>query len=705
MSLPTPPTALIGRETETGALITLLRSPGVRVVTLTGPGGTGKTRLSLEVAWRIHDQFEGGAHFVPLAPVSEPELVLPAIAQAVGLKGSGGRPDIDRLAELFGDRRALLVLDNFEQIVAAAPHVAELLARAPGVSIITSSRIVLHIKGEHEVPLAPLALPDLQRLPSPEDMLRFGSIALFVERARSVNPSFALTPENAGPVAEICARLDGLPLALELAAARVKVLPPATMLARLSSSSRLRLLTGGPRDAPARQQTLRDAIGWSYDLLDETERALFADIGVFAGGFSLEAAEAVAAPPEGGDREVIDVLGSLLDKSLLRRDEAQEGGEPRFLMLETIREYSVERLQDRPGGAAALRERHAAYYRDMAERARGQLFGAGQVGELERLEREHDNFRAALAWALSSGAGETAVRVAGALGPFWWMHSHLREGQRWLSEALAASTNKDTFRAAAQQGLGRILYYSGDYKGAQAALDEALAIRRSLGDRAGESRTLDLLGAVALQQRRYQRARGFYEESLAIGRSLGDGERIASALGSLGLLSLYEGDQSAAMSYYEECLSHRRRMKDTAGIASALVNMGHVAYRKGEHARARGLFQESLRLYNELGNKAFIAECLEGLSAVAAVFDEPTRAAKLWGAAQALVAVTGAVTDPVMRPKYERALDVSRTSGVREAFADALGEGERMGVDRAVEEALVGSAPPSARPPSSARRA
>lgn len=658
-NLPAQTTPFIGREKEVAAARQRLLQPNVRLLTFTGPGGTGKTRLGLQVAADLLDEFPQGVFFAPLATVSDPALLPSAIAQALGVREVPGQAVLDALKTHLQDKRLLLVLDNFEQVAPAAPCVAELLAAAPHLKLLITSRAVLHLYGEHDFAVPPLTRPDPRHLPSLERLTQYEAVRLFIERAQAVRAGFMVDNANAPAVAEICHRLDGLPLAIELAAAWVRLLTPAAILARLEH--RLPMLTGGARDLPARQRTLRGAIDWSYDLLGRAEQALFARLAVFAGGCTLEAAEAVCGDlPEGAS--MLETLASLVDKSLLQQTEELQGA-PRFDMLETIREYAAERLEQ-AGEAADRRRAQAAYFLALAEAAEGELVGPQQVTWLERLEREHANARAALDWALTAGApeAERALRLSAVLARHWLIRGHWAEGRRWLEQALAATEGQappvrlqakaltalaslvgaqgefaQTLRyqtqalalwreqgdrvgtAACLNNLAVARLNLGDYGQAQALFEESLALHRELGaaGRIGAAMAINNLGYLALQRGDYRQARPLFEEALAVQRSLGHQAGVANVLHNLGRVALGQDDYPGAQRWLEEAVALWRTVGDSNGLAFSLLNLGRVALMMGHFDQARERFQECLELHQALHNRFGVALARVNLGQVA----------------------------------------------------------------------------------------
>jgi predicted ATPase/class 3 adenylate cyclase len=512
-NLPLQPTPLIGREKEVAEVCDLLRGEETRLLTLTGPGGIGKTRVALQAAADLLEDFPDGTFFVPLATVTETELLLPAVAETLGVRETGEQLLHESLKDYLSERRMFLLLDNFEQVLGAAPAVTELLAAAPDLKVLATSRAPLGLYGEHEFPIPPLTLPDLKRPPSLERLTQYEAVGLFVERAQAVKPDFSITNESAPAVAEICVRLDGLPLAIELAAARIKMLPPKAMLQRLGS--RLKLLTGGARDLPERQRTLRSTIEWSYALLDEGEQLLFARLAVFSGGRILEAIEAICDAEGDLPMDVFEGVSSLLDKSLLAQEEGPNG-EPRFVMLETIHEFAREKLGESPD-AEEIKRLHAEYFLTLAEEAHPELRGPHQLEWLERLEAEHDNMRAALSWALERKETEVALRLGGALSWFWSLRGYPSEGRRWLEEALAMDgRGSPEVRAMALAGVGELALDQGDLDRAQEVYQQGLVLLANEGMEAREAKLLllGMLGWVALEREELGQAQQLFEERL-----------------------------------------------------------------------------------------------------------------------------------------------------------------------------------------------
>jgi predicted ATPase/class 3 adenylate cyclase len=621
-NLPVQPTPFMGREQEVIAIERLLRREDVRLLTLTGAGGTGKSRLALQAAANLASGFVDGVFFVNLAPISDPALVIPTIAQALELKETGDSSLLDLLKSSLRKKKLLLLLDNFEQVVHAAPSLADLLTACPKLKILVTSRIVLHMQAEHEFAVPPLALPDLTCLPDLSTVSQYEAVAFFISRAQAVKPSFQLTHANALAVAEICTRLDGLPLAIELAAARMKLLTPQALLSRLSQ--RLQVLTSTTRDTPARQQTLRNTIAWSYNLLDAYEQQLFRRLSVFVGGCTLEAAEAVCAQPGNGGGQVLDGVASLTDKSMLQQTEV--GEEPRLMMLETIREYGLECLAA-SGEAEASRQAHAAYYLALVEETEPKLLGPEQVVWFERLEREHDNLRTAMRWLLEREGDrhsvEMALQLVGALQRFWQMSGHFSEGRNFLERALsigASFANTEIAASARAKALtvaaDLALFDLYDTNQAEGLCRESLALYRTLGDKQGIATALSLLGWVA--QRRFNReeACALHEEGLALSRELGDKRGIAEALYDLSYLAFSQGDYDKAYALKEESLALFRELGDTWSIAYLLLQVVSVASYQGNYDKACPAAEEGLALFRELGDKEGIADALHSLGGV-----------------------------------------------------------------------------------------
>ncbi len=614
-NLPVQLTSLIGRRQEVAHLQHLLGREDVRLLTLTGPGGIGKTRLGLQVAAELSDLFTDGAYFVNLAPLGDPHLVVPTIAQTLDLKEVAGQPLLDLLKGALYRKHLLLLLDNFEQVVDAALDVAALLAVCPNLKVLVTSRMPLHVRGEQEFAVPPLAVPDPKRLPDLVTLSQYEAVALFVARSQAVRPDFQVTNAGAPAIAEICVRLDGLPLAIELAAARCKLLPPQPLLARLHQ--RLAVLTSASRDVPVRQQTLRNTIQWSYDLLSAEERRLFRHLSIFVGGGTLGAVEAVCEALGDGVGKVFDGVASLVDKSLLQQTE-QEGEEPRLVMLETIREYGLESLT-LSGEMEITRQAHAAYYLRLSEEADPELQGPQQLVWLKWLEQEHENLRAAMQWLLEQaedeGAGqrkEMALRLGAALRRFWMIQGHISEGRSFLEQALTARQEiAASVRAKALQAAASLAVYIDDTERAEMLCEESLKLCQELGDRAGMAFSLYQLGMLASTTGNPTMARMRIEEALALCREVGDKDGIAWALLNLGLVISGQGEYARAHALLEESLAMHRASGNKRGIANSLFRLGWVLLvSQGDPATARSLLEEGLVLFRELGDRGNMAQCL-----------------------------------------------------------------------------------------------
>jgi predicted ATPase/class 3 adenylate cyclase/DNA-binding CsgD family transcriptional regulator len=600
-NLPVQPTPLIGREREVAAVQQQLLREDVRLLTLTGPGGSGKTRMALHVAAELSDHFTDGISFVNLAPISDAELVVPTIAQTLGVKESSTRSMVEQLQAFLQEKLLLLVLDNFEQVVSAAPRLSDLLARCSHLKLLVTSRTVLHLAAEHTFAVPPLSLPDLNSSPDLVTLLQYEAVALFIARAQALQPDFQVSNTSAPAVAEICTRLDGLPLAIELAAARIKLLPPPALLARLGQ--RLAMLTSGVRDAPARQQTLRKTIDWSYQLLDADERRLFRRLSVFIGGCTLEAIEAMCAALDTQTPavSVLDGVASLIDKSLLPQIE-QEAAEPRVVMLETIREYGRETLEASEEAEVTQRA-HAAYYLALAEAAEQTWNGPQQAVWFARLEQEHDNLRAAMNWLLEQREAEMALRLGTALWWFWYAQAHLHEGWNELSRALEKSEGVAApLRARALWATGSLAGSLGYVERGEDLCQESLALFREIRDTQGMGDATFHLAHIAFARWDLAAARKLFEESLVFLRETGDKTLTAWALGALALVVLYQGEFARVHPLAEQARGICREIGDTTGVTMSLMTLARAVFWQGDLARAQILAEESLASAAETGS-------------------------------------------------------------------------------------------------------
>jgi predicted ATPase/class 3 adenylate cyclase len=688
INLPPAVSRFIGRAHEVEEVSRLLTT--TRLLTLTGPGGTGKTRLSVAAAQASLASYPAGAAWVGLSPIAEPKLVPSAIATVLGVVDEGTRDLVEAVAERIGADRLLLVLDNFEQVVPAAPVVHDLLARCAGLSVLVTSREVLHLAGEREYPVPPLALPDPARAGNLAELAANEAVALFIERAQAVRPDFVLNADNAESVAAICARLDGLPLAIELAAARVRILAPAAIRARLDQS--LALLSGGARDLPERQQTLRGAIAWSYDLLEATERTFFERLSVFAGGWSIEAAEAVADPDGTLGMDVLDGLTALVEKSLVRGVDS-EGDEPRFRMLQTIREFGLERLTA-AGELAVVRDRHLQAMADLAEVAERPLVGLDTKRWLDRLELEHDNVRAALRWALESGQTELGMLTAGRIWRFWHQRGHIGEGLAITRELLTqGDQGVSPGRAKALNGAGGLAYWQNDFPTAGGFYSEQRTATQTLGDRAGLAEAHYNLGYLAAIPGDHAAAIEHYEQALALWRELGDDFGVTSGLAGLGLVLYLRRDWDAALRTSREALGAAERIGDRFRAASALGVIGRVAMEMGDFALARSSGLQALEMFAEVGDATGLGLQLDDLGDLAMREGDPARGLLFGGAAAGLRVQVAGGAPPTLTRHGDYIADARAALGPQEAEA-AWGAGLAMDQDTAVARAREAFGPP-----------
>jgi predicted ATPase/DNA-binding SARP family transcriptional activator/DNA-binding CsgD family transcriptional regulator len=733
-NLPAPRTSFVGRERAKKGIERELAMTGL--LTLTGAGGSGKTRLALEVARDLNGAYPDGVWLAELASLTQGEFVAQSVAEAVGVHGQPGRSPTETLVDALNSKNMLLILDNCEHLVDdVAGLVASLLETCPYLRILATSREALAVSGEVTWPVSLLSVPDPKRLPTVARLEGYESVRLFVDRARQRDPAFALRPENAHAVAQICVRLEGLPLAIELAAARIKVLSTQSLLDRLSD--RLKLLSGGPRDFSEKQRTLRSTIEWSHNLLSDDEQGLFRRLSAFSGGWTLEAVEAVCSGEPIEQEDVLDLLGGLVDKSLVVVRWITDGA-VRYGMLESIRQYAREKLEESTE-ADEVQDRHATFFLALAEEAEPQLAGPEQRLWVERLEEEHDNMREALSWVLEQGEGEQALRLGAALWRFWHVRGYLSEGISWMERVLAeGEPAASPVRVKALEGMGWLAQYQGDFQRARETYEEMLRLSRELGDKGNVATALNSLGTVAAQRGDNERARtllqenleviedlevegspaaklkrfhacnllGYlaiyeegdyargttlWEQSLALAREVEDTDRIGTTLANLGHPALLQGDYEKAKSLSKEALqfAHELGSSGVEFTPTALLNLGLAGLGLGEHKRARGSFQEALLMCQDMGRKPQVIENLEGMASLAEALGEATRAAHLWGAAEAAREVAGLVLSPGERALHEPYLASARSRLGEVAWEEALAKGRSMSLEEAAEYALA----------------
>lgn len=720
-NLPYQPMPLIGREKELETIQKIILRDGVNLLTITGPGGIGKTRLALQAAAELLEDFEDGVFFVSLASITDPDLVPTTILQTLGFTTGENQPASDMLKSHLQSKQMLLVIDNFEQVTAASSLLGELLKVAPNVKMIVTSQAVLHVYGEHEFNVPPLAVPDINNLPSLEVLAQSPAVALFISRAEAVKADFALTPENAAVIAEICSQLDGIPLALELAAARIKLFAPQALLRELSH--RLNLLAHKSPDRPTRHQTLRNAVAWSYQLLAPEERALFSQLGVFVGGCTLNAVEAICVIGDSkGDVPLLEGLASLVDKSMLQH-ELRENGEPRFMLLETLREYALERLES-DGQLATFRKRHLTFFAEFVENIEPGPKKPNLAAWMKELEEEHDNLRTTLQWALENNEIESALRIAGAIWRFWQIHGHVEEGAKWMSLILDHTKKPSTIaRAKALWGAGWLGMVIGNLTQSRAYFEECVAISRVLNDGHYLGLSLHGQGAVARAQGDFARSRAAFEESLPLFKGLENTENVAWTFEHLGVTALEQGDFTQAGAYLSQGLAIFRELDQRWPCAEALTFLGHAAsqqqnyavaqkhyedaraiyeemedklniatinsyigatlFGRGDYVNSVGLYKENLLLSHELKDHWGLAWGIERMAEAAEKLGKPEHAARLWGAADSLRRVSGVLWHPGFHSYY---------TDQRFAALKAL-----LGEDRWNDLWLEGQSMPSAR--------
>lgn len=681
-SAPTPRTRLIGRDAEIATARSLLLDDAVPLLTLTGPGGVGKTRLALATVAGISDRFTDGVIWLDLSPLADASLIATTLIRALGLVPAAHTPPMETLVRHLRSRQTLLLFDNCEHLLTpTADLIAHVLSACPSVQVLATSRVSLRLQTEQILPVEPLALP-ASDLPALDTLARNASVQLFVERTRAVSPAFQLDATNAHSVAEVCRQLDGLPLALELAAARSALLPPAALLTHMGD--RLRLLRGGARDLPARQRTIREAIAWSYGLLTSEQQAFFRRLAVFPGGFTLDAAESVFQIPGGDERDVLDTLGALMDASLVKTQGAAD--QPRFGMFETIRAFALDRLRA-SGEEDEARKQHAAWCLALAEREAPPWVGDLMPGLHDHLEADHDNLRAALAWYEAQGDGATALRMTGALGMFWLTRGYLGEGRHWVARALNTRADVEVgVVARALHTAGTLAMFQGEYGQAETHLVECLDIQRGLGDVYGAYAALTSLAGAAEYQGNVDRAKALYEEALALGRAASHPTMIAFAVANLADIAYQQNDLDRALALSVEGVTLCRHIDQWGYLALSLCNLAQVELARGRRTESAALYDESLSYSEAIRSSFMIADALSGFAAVALADGQPVMAARLLGAVQG---VCDACSHPVLPHHFQhrRALQDTRAALADDIFTAAWEAGRGLPLDTALTEA------------------
>ncbi len=687
-NLPAPTTPLIGREQDVTAVCKRLMHEDARLLTLIGPPGIGKTRLALQVATEVRDCFDDGVFFVPLAPITDPDLVAPTVIQTLGFYESKRLSPLDHLYDHLRDKVMLLVLDNLEQVIAAAPVVAKLLAACPLLKVLATSRVALRVRAERQYHVLPLGLPPLPSGEGPgvRALTEYAAVALFVERAQAVQPDFYLTEANAATAAHLCHRLDGLPLAIELIAARVRLLPPAEILRRLGG--RFLLQSDGLRDIDERQRTLHNAIEWSYNLLTGDEQTLFARLAVFVDGWTVDAAESVCGNGARGlATPVLDLLALLVNQSLVVQHEIN--GESRFTMLETIREYALEKLEG-TGEAEAMRRQHAEHYLAMMVKVGPDLDSSSVL--LNRVEREHSNLRAALKWSLDRGEVEMAARLSLAILSLWTMHTHhLTEGRQWFRQVLAAARDYPLpacVPAKVVYSAGILAYLQSDEAAARPLLEEALTLARESKDRRTIAHALHGLSNVAMDEGQYGRVSVLLNECLSLARQMGDRWLIAMSLNNLAEVARLQGDYEQAVPMFEEGAQLLSEMGSKSFMAILMDGLGTIMQYQGHYDRALAIHTQCLTLAHEMDDRRVIALSLEKLAGVAAGTGRAGRAAWLLGAAEALREAIHVPIESIDRPDYERFVAATRAGLDEQSLARAWAEGRAVTLEQAIVYAL-----------------